>query len=65
MTSAILMHEVGHSKLVLQDNTEGWEGEGHQRGLQDEGTYVDPWPIHVYVWKKLPQYCKQISLQLN
>ena len=65
MTNTSSMDETGHSRLVFWDSPEGWEGEGHQRGLQDEGTYVDPWPIHVYVWKKLPQYCKQISLQLN
>ena len=65
MTNVSLMHEVGHSKLVLQDNTEGWEGEGHGRGLQDEGTHVHPWLIHVDVWKKLPQYCKLINLQLK
>ena len=28
MTSASLMHEAGHSKLVLWDNAEGWGGEG-------------------------------------
>ena len=27
MTSASLMHEAGHSKLVLWDNPEGWGGE--------------------------------------
>jgi len=28
MTSASLMHEAGHSKLVLWDNPERWGGEG-------------------------------------
>ena len=28
MTNANSMHEAGHSKLVLWDNTEGWGGEG-------------------------------------
>ena len=25
------MHEAGHSKLVLSDNPEGWDGEGGGR----------------------------------
>ena len=41
MTSASLMHEAGHSKLVLWDNPEGW-GWGDWRGVQDEGTHVHP-----------------------
>jgi len=32
MTSASLMHEAGHSKPVLWDNSEGWGGEGGGRG---------------------------------
>ena len=31
------MHETGHSKLVLWDNPEGWDGEGGGRGVQDGG----------------------------
>ena len=38
---------------------------GRWKGVQDGGTHVHPWPIHVYVWQKPPQYCKVISLQLN
>ena len=30
MTSASLMHEAGHSKLVLWDNQKGWGGEGRR-----------------------------------
>ena len=37
MTSANLMHEAGHSKLVLWDNPEGWGREGGGRGVQDMG----------------------------
>ena len=37
MTSASLMHEVGHSKLVLWDNPEGLSGEGGGRGVEDRG----------------------------
>ena len=29
------------------------------------GTHVYPWLIHVNVWQKPPQYCKEISLQLK
>ena len=47
MTSASLMHEAGHSKLVLWDNPEGWGGEGGGRGVQDGGTPVYSWLIHV------------------
>ena len=35
MTTASLMHEAGHSKLVLWDDPEGWGGEGGGRGVQD------------------------------
>ena len=59
------MHEAGHSKLVLWDNLEGWDGEGGGRGVQDRGTHVHPWLTHVDVWQKPPQYCKEIILQLN
>ena len=34
MTSASLMHEAGHSKLVLWDDPEGWGLEGGGRGVQ-------------------------------
>ena len=59
MTSANLMHEAGHPKLLLWKNPEGWDG-----GVQDGGTYVHPWLIHVDVWQKT-KYCKVISLQLK
>ena len=32
MTSANLMHEAGHPKLVLWDNPEGWDEEGDGGG---------------------------------
>ena len=53
MTSANLMHEAGHSKLVLWDNPEGWGREGGDRRVQDGWTHVHPWLIHV----NEPQYC--------
>ena len=65
MTSPGSMHKTGHSKSVLWDNPEGWDGEGGKREVQDSGTYVHPWLIHVDVWQKPPQYYKVISLQLK
>ena len=37
MTSASWKHEAGHSKLVLWDNPEEWDGEGGGRGVQGGG----------------------------
>ena len=55
------MHEARCSGLVHWDDPEGWDGEGESGW----GTHVHPWPIHVNVWQKPPQYCKVISLQLK
>ena len=57
MTSASFMHEAGHSKLVFWDNPEGWGGERGGEWVQDGGTRVHLWLIHVSVWQKPPQYC--------
>ena len=65
MTSANSMHEEEHPKLLLWDNPEGWGREGGRRGIQDGGTHVHPWLIHVDVRQKPPQYYKVISLQLK
>ena len=65
MTGASSMHEAGHSKSVLWDNPEGWDGEGGGREIQDGGTHVHLWVIHVNIWQKPPQYCKEIILQLK
>ena len=51
MTSASLMHEAGHSKLVLWDNPEGYSGEGGGRRVQDEGNTCNLLPIHVDGWQ--------------
>ena len=59
------MHEAGHSKMVHWGNPEGWDREGNGRGVQDKGTHVHLWLIHVKVWQKPPRYCKVISLQLK
>ena len=42
MTSARLMDESGHSKLVLLDTPEGWGVEGGGRGVQDGGDTCAP-----------------------
>ena len=65
MTSPSSMHETGHSKLVHWDDPKGWDGKGGGRGVQDGGTHVHLWLIHVAVWQRPPQYCKVISLQLK
>ena len=52
MTSANLMREAGHPKLVLWDNPEEWGGEGGGRRVQDWGTHVHQWLMHVDVWQK-------------
>ena len=46
-------------------NPEGWGGEGSGSGVQDGGTYMHPWLIHVNVWVKPSQYYKVIILQLR
>ena len=55
MTSASLMHESGHTKLVLWDNPEGWSGEGEGMVVHDGGIRVDLWLIHTDVWQSPPQ----------
>ena len=58
-------HDTGCLGLVHWNNPEGWDGEGGGRGVRDRVTHVHPWLIHVSVWRKPPQYCKVISLQLK
>ena len=48
-TSPSLMHEAGHSKPVVWDNTEGSGREGRGRGILGGETHVHPWMIHVNV----------------
>jgi len=47
MTIPSSMHETGHSVQEHWDNSEGWDGEGGGRGVQDRETHVHPWLIHV------------------
>ena len=56
------MHEAGHSKPVLWDNPEEWGGDEGGRAIQDGETHVHLWVIHVDLWQKPPQYCKEIIL---
>ena len=66
MTRASSMHEVGHLKLVLRDNPEGWDEDGGGRGDSGcGGTRVHPRLSHVAVRQKPQQNCKGISLQLK
>ena len=62
MTRGSSTHEAGYSKPVLWGNLEEWGGEGGGRGVQDRGSYVHQWLIHVNIWQKSPQYCKVIIL---
>ena len=65
ITSLGSIHEPGCSGLVHWDDPKGWDWEGSGMGVQDGGTHVHLWRIHVKVWQKPLQYCKVISLQLN
>ena len=43
----------------------GWDGVGGGREVQEGGTHVYLWLIHVDGWQKPTQYCKAIILQLE
>ena len=51
ITSPGLMHNTGCSGLMHWDDSEGWYGEGGERGGSGWGTCVHPWQIHVDVWQ--------------
>ena len=53
--SAVLMHETECSRLVPWDDPEECDG----KGGSGWGTHVHPWRIHVNVWQKPIQYCKE------
>ena len=61
----INIYNTGSSNSVLCDNLEGWDGMGNGREIQEWGTSVYLWLIHVNVWQKLTQYCKTIILLLK
>ena len=54
-----------HSHPLSQKELSGWDGEAGGKGVQDGGTHVHLWLIHVDVWQKPSQYCKVIILQLK
>ena len=45
------MHETGHSKPVLWDNSEGCGGEAGRRRVHDGETQVHPWLFMVMYGK--------------
>ena len=55
------MHEAEHSELVLLDNSEGGGGEEEEKGVQDGGTHVHPWLIHVMYGKNHHNIVKQLT----
>ena len=65
MTSTSLIHEAGHSMPVLWDNQEGWGAEGGGKEVQDGGTHVHLWLIHVGIWQKPPQYHNYPPIKIN
>ena len=65
MTSANLMHEAGHSEIVLWDNLEGWSGEGGRRGFQGGGhMYTHGWFMSMY-GKNHHNIVKHLASNLN
>ena len=42
----------------------GMGSRGRWEGELGWGIYVNPWLVHINVWQKPLQYCKEISLQL-
>ena len=61
--------QVQYMRQVLRAGTLGWSWGmgwgGRWEGGSGWGTHVHPWPTHVNVWQKPPQYYKVISLQLK
>ena len=47
MTNVSSMHEAGHPKPVLWDNSEVQNGKGGGMGFMMGGTHVYPWLIYV------------------
>ena len=49
MTNPSSMNEMGHSKPVHWDNSEGWGGEGGGRGVHNGGhMYTHGWFMSMY-----------------
>ena len=60
-----LMHDTGCLGLVHCYNTEEWDGEGGGSRVQDGGHMYTHGCFMSMYGKKLPQYCKVISLQFK
>ena len=52
-------------EISKKNKLEGWDGMGGGEEVQEGGTYVYPWLIHVDIWQKPTQYCKVIIPQLK
>ena len=50
---------------MLCDHLMGWDGVGGGREVQEGGTHVYLWLIHVDGWQKPTQHGKAIILQLK
>ena len=61
VTSPDSMYEAGHSGLVHCDDPEGWDGEGGEKRVQDGGTHIHLWLIHVNVWQNHYNIVKQLA----
>ena len=65
MTNRNLLYDPGSSNwdsVATQRGGKGWEVQG---GFKREETYVYLWLIHVDIWHKSAQYCKEVILQLK
>ena len=58
MTSASLMYEAGHSKLMLWDNSEEWCVEGGGKEVHDWRIHVQAWLITLMCGKKYDNIIK-------
>ena len=47
----LFFDDIALSFHFLNDDPEGWYGEGCGRGVSRLGTHVHPWRIHVDVWQ--------------
>ena len=58
---AVWLRELKPLNPVLSNNLEEWDGEGCGKVVQEGGTYVYLWLIHVEVWQKPTNSVKQLS----
>ena len=60
-----MLYVTGSSNWVLWDRLERRDGVGSEKEVKEGRTYMCLWLIHVDVWQKPTQYCKEIILQLK